>query len=174
MRLEVHRRLAELRAAVGMDYGKCVQKLLGLAFLEAGALRLTDRSIQGIDLEVTLADRRRLALEVKTTEAEAIRLGDKDLEGLEARRAEGFQPFLAALGPNRLDDWIFARVHPGELRAKESYAPLLLRAWRDRELEAVVASTFPAVVLAHAAAAAVGRQSALNALLERYPAYARA
>ena len=174
MRLEVHRRLTELRAAVGMDYGKCVQKLLGLAFLEAGATRLTDRGIQGIDLEVTLPDRRRLAIEVKTTESAAVVLGEKDLQGLEARRQEGFEPFLAALGPHRLDDWVLARFHPGELRPNASCAPLLLRAWRDRTVEAVVATTFSAVILSHAAAASVGRQSALNAILERYPAYARA
>jgi hypothetical protein len=174
MRLEAHRSLARLREAVGMDHGKCVQKLLALAFLEAGATRVTDRGVQGIDLEVTLADGRRVALEVKTTEGEAVSLGPKDLEGLESRRAEGFAPYVAVLGPHLLDDWVFARVAPGEIRPKEAYAPTALRAYRDRALERVVATTFPAVVVAHASAAAEGGQAALNALLEAHRGFARA
>ncbi len=174
MRLEVHRRLAELAEAQGLEHGKLVQKLLALAFLEAGAARVTERSTQGIDLEVTLADGRRVALEVKTTQGDALTLGAKDLEGLRARRDEGFVPYVAVLGPHLLDAWIFARFTDGELQPKQSYAPLLLRALRDRALEAVVADTFPAAVLAHGATAASGGQGALAALLRRHKAYALA
>lgn len=172
MRLEVHRRLEEMRTALGMEFGKCVQKLLALAFLQAKAKRLTDRGVQGIDLEVTLENGRRVAVEVKTTEGSKLSVGDKDLRGLDARREEGCEPFLAVLGPHLLDDWIFARVMRGEIRAQEQIPTILLRAYRDRALEAVVAETFPAVVLAHGAAAAAGGQGPLDALLRACPAYA--
>ncbi len=174
MRLEVHRRLRELAAAQGLEHGKLVQKLLALAFLEAGAVRVTDRSTQGIDLEVTLADGRRVALEVKTTQGETLSLGEKDLEGLRARLGEGFVPYVAILGPHLLDDWIFARFTDGEIRPRQAYPPLLLRALRDRSLEQVVAKTFPAAVIAHGAAAASGGQGALSALLRTHKAFALA
>jgi hypothetical protein len=174
MKAEAHRRLSELRAAQGSEHGKLVQKLLAVAFLEAGATRLVERAVQGIDLEVTLADGRAVALEVKTTEGGSVLLGAKDLQGLEARRQEGLTPYVAALGHNLLDEWVFARVERDELRAGVPYPTTVLRAWRDRALERVVADTFPAAVLAHGPAAAAGGQGALNAVLERHPAYARA
>jgi hypothetical protein len=174
MKAEAHRRLLALREAQGTEHGKLVQKLLAIAFLDAGAVRLVERAVQGIDLEVTLADGRRVALEVKTTEGSAVSLGSKDLEGLEARRQEGFAPYVAALGPRLLDEWVFARLEREEIRAGVPCPTTLLRAWRDRDLERVVADTFPAAVVAHASAAARGGQAALNEVLEAHPAYARA
>jgi hypothetical protein len=157
VRLEVHRRLRELAAAQGLEHGKLVQKLLALAFLEAGAVRVTDRSTQGIDLEVTLADGRRVALEVKTTQGETLSLGEKDLEGLRARLGEGFVPYVAILGPHLLDDWIFARFTDGEIRPRQAYPPLLLRAAGPFP-RAGGREAFPAAVIAHGAAAASGGQ----------------
>lgn len=174
MRLEAHRRLREIAEAQGLEHGKLVQKLLALAFLEAGAVRVTDRSTQGIDLEVTLSDGRRAALEVKTTQGDTLSLGAKDLEGLRSRLGEGFVPYVAVLGPHLLDEWIFARWTDGEIRPAQAYPPLLLRALRDRSLEQVVAAAFPAVVIAHGAAAAKGGQGALGALLRKHKAFALA
>lgn len=170
MRLEVHRRLADLSEAAGKEYGKLVQKLLAVAFLEAGAGAVTDRSTQGIDLEVEL-DGAALALEVKTTEGGALRFGKKDLDGLAAREAGGARAYLAVLGPGLLDEWTLARFHRGELRPSQSYSLTELRPYRDGALERRVRETFPAAVLAHAAAAARGGQRALDEVLARYPGY---
>ncbi len=57
MRLDVHRRLRDLSDKTGKEYGKLVQKLLAIAFLEAEAESVTDRCVQGIDLDVTLHGR---------------------------------------------------------------------------------------------------------------------
>jgi Holliday junction resolvase len=173
MKLEVHQRLTGLSAASGKEYGKLVQKLLAIAFLEAGAESLTDRSTQGIDLELVVKGKPR-AIEVKTTESGSISLGKKDLEGLAAREAGGARAYVAALGNRFLDEWTFARFHKGELQPSQSYSITQLRPYRDPDLERVIAKTFPEVVLNYADAAASRGQPALDEVLEKYPGYRRA
>jgi len=170
MKPDVHRRLTELSQTAGKEYGKLVQKLLAIAFLDAGAESLTERSTQGIDLEVTLQGRA-IALEVKTTETGAVSLGRKDLEGLAAREAEGAAAYVAALGNRLLDEWVFARFMKDELQPSRSYSVTQLRPYRDAELERAVADAFSTAVLNHAAAAASGGQSALDQVLTRHPGY---
>jgi hypothetical protein len=83
--------LGHLATECGKEYGKLVQKLLAIACCESGAVRLIDRSTQGIDLEVTFHDGLRVAFEVKTGQAGTVTFGKKDLDGLAGRasRAEG-------------------------------------------------------------------------------------
>ena len=173
MKLDVHQRLSDLSAATGKEYGKLVQKLLGIALLEAGAESLTDRCTQGIDLEATFRGKKR-AIEVKTTESGAVSLGKKDLEGLAAREADGMRSYVAVLGNRFLDEWTFARFHAGELTPSQSYSITQLRPYRDSEMERAVARPFVDAVLKHADAAARGGQSALDAVLAAHPAYRRA
>ncbi len=174
MKLDVHRRLQEIAAAQGKGYGKLVQKLLALAFLEAGVQRVTERSIQGIDLEVTLAGGERIAMEVKTSEPGAVgtvAFGKKDVQGLCARAEEGFVPYFAVLGNHQLDDWIFARHHTGEIPVNAALSPTRLRPYRDRALEALMKDTFADVVVRRAGLAADGGQSALDDVLRKHAAY---
>lgn len=174
MKLEVHRRLAEIAAAQDKGYGKLAQKLLAIAFLEAGAARITERSVQGIDLEVTLDDGRRLALEVKTSEPGAsgeVKLGAKDIQGLVARTEEGFEAYVAVLGNRLLDDWVLARHAPGEIAPGETFSPTRLRPFRDRALEARIAEPFAEAVGRHADRATQGGQAALDAVLRGYAAF---
>lgn len=174
MKLHVHRRLAEIGAAQGKGYGKLVQKLLAVAFLEAGAERVTERGVQGIDLEVTLADGRRLALEVKTSEpgaAGAVSFGKKDVQGLDARREQGYAPYFAVLGNRLLDDWVLARHEPDELEPGASYSPTRLRPYRDRALEQLLATPFEEAVGRYAGQAVEGGQGALDEVLRGYDAF---
>ncbi len=173
MKLEVHERLSGLSASAGKEYGKLVQKLLAIAFLEAGAESLTDRSTQGIDLELVLKGKSR-AIEVKTSESGAVSLGKKDLEGLAAREDGGAKAYIAVLGNRFLDEWTLARFYRGELQPSQSYSITQLRPYRDHELERAIAKTFPEAVLKHADAAASRGQSALDEVLTGYPAYRRA
>lgn len=173
MKLEVHKRLSELSTVSGKEYGKLVQKLLALALLEAGAETLTDRCTQGIDLEITFRGKKR-AIEIKTSESGAIALGKKDLEGLAAREKDGMRSYVAALGHRFLDEWTFARFHPGELQPSQSYSITQMRPYRDRELERAVAKPFADAVLQHADAALRGGQGALDEVLTSHPAYRRA
>lgn len=169
MRLDAHRRLADLAAAAGMEYGKLVQKLASIALLEAGAKSLVERSTQGIDIEVDLDGVVR-AIEVKTTQDGALKLGKKDLDGLAAREAEGLRACVAALGPRLVDDWIVARYHRGEWQPAQSLSLTQLRPFRERDLERVFVPAFADAVLAHAPAAMRG-QRALDEVLRAHPAY---
>ncbi len=173
MKLEVHERLTGLSAASEKEYGKLVQKLLAIAFLEAGAESLTDRSTQGIDLELVIKGKPR-AIEVKTSESGSVSLGKKDLEGLAAREAGGAKAYVAVLGNRFLDEWTFARFFKGELQPAQSYSITQLRPYRDHELERTIAKTFPEAVLKHADAAASRGQTALDAVLASYPGFRRA
>jgi len=173
VKLEVHKRLSELSAAAGKDYGKLVQKLLAIALLEAGAESLTDRCTQGIDLETVFRGKKR-AIEIKTSERGAVALGKKDLEGLAAREKDGMRAYVAALGNRFLDEWTFARFHAGELQPSQSYSITQLRPYRDREMERAVAKPFAEAVMAHADAGLRGGQGALDEILTRHPAYRRA
>ncbi len=170
MNPDTHAKLDELAATQGMEYGKLVQKLLAIAFCEAGATRVTERSIQGIDLEVVL-NNVKVALEVKTAQSDKVRFGKKDIDGLDARRAEGFLPYFAVLGPALLDEWVFAQCFPAEIQAQRDYSIIQLRAYRDTALEATVSATFPTAVSNHSAAAAQGGQAALNQVLHNYACF---
>ncbi len=172
MRPAVWRRLNALRETAGQAYGKLVQKLLALAFLEAGVGSLVERSTQGIDLEFQLGGDR-FAIEVKTTEAGSIRFGKKDIVALEARVGDGVRAYVAVLGGRLLDDWILAQFGPRELASARTYSTTELRPYRDARLEDLITEPFAHAVLAHAAAAAAG-QPALDALLAEYPEYQRA
>ena len=173
MRVETMRRLARLRETRGMEYGKLVQKLLALSFLEAGAYRVTERSIQGIDLEVEL-DGRKLALEVKTTETGNVKLGAKDVKGLDARRTEGYETYVAVLGTGLLDEWVFAAYRGGEPAQGVAYSPLALRPYRDRELEALVTALFEDLLARHLTGAVDRGQDYLNETLKKSSAFAQA
>jgi hypothetical protein len=168
---DVHRRLRDLSERRGKEYGKLVQKLLAIAFAEAGARTITERGTQGIDLEIDLGDGRMLAVEVKTAQTGVVSFGKKDIEGLASQRGKGREPYFACLGSALLDEWIFARCFAGEIREKRDYPLTQLRAYRDRALESIVRETFSAAVVAHAAAAGEGGQGALDAVLKGYPCY---
>ena len=128
-----HARLAELREKTGKEYGKLVQKLLAIALLETEVECLVERSIQGIDLDVTIAGRR-YGFEVKTCEDDEIRLGAKDHEGLKRQIAEGAEPYLVVLGGGLLAEWAFVRYHPGELPTGKNLSVFRLRPYRNRAL----------------------------------------
>ena len=173
MRVETVDRLAHLRETRGKEYGKLVQKVLALSFLEIGASRVTERSIQGIDLEVEI-DGRKIAFEAKTTETGSVRLGAKDIKGLDARRNEGYETYIAVLGTRLLDEWVFASYTPGEPAQGVAYSPLALRPYRDRELEARVAELFEDLLAEHLTGAIDRGQEYLNEVLEKCPAFALA
>ncbi|MFO8072812.1 MAG: hypothetical protein R6V85_13145 [Polyangia bacterium] len=173
MKVETRDRLRSLAERCGKEYGKIVQKLLAVAFLEAGAERVVERGVQGIDLEVTL-DGRRLAIEVKTTEGDSITLGKKDAKGLLARRAEGFEIFIAVLGRGLLDEWIVARFHDGELPVGGAMKTVTLRTYRNPEIEAAVSGPFDEALARHYAGTVEGAQGYLDEMLRGYGAFAQA
>jgi len=166
---QTHRYLEDIRGKTGKEYGKLLQKLLAIAFLETGVEQLVDRCTQGIDLEVRVGGAR-LAFEVKTCEEDQISLGKKDLDGLERQRSEGVEAYVAVLGGGLLDDWIFVRYHPGELPPGKKLSTFQLRPYRNRELENRIRSSFEEAVARHANTAVYDRQPGLDRVLAKYPA----
>ena len=169
MNPQTHRYLEDIREKTGKEYGKLLQKLLAIAFLETGVEQLVDRCTQGIDLEVRVAGAR-LAFEVKTCEEDQISLGRKDLDGLERQRSEGVEAYVAVLGGGLLDDWIFVRYHPGELPPGKKLSSFQLRPYRNRELENRIRNPFEEAVARHANTAVYDRQPGLDRVLATYPA----
>lgn len=170
MKLETHEKLERLRDEVGREYGKLVQKLLAVAFLETDVQRLVERSTQGIDLEMEIAGER-FAFEVKTSESDSIRLSPKDLEGLDRCVEDGARVYLAVLTDGPLEDWILARYMPGEFPAGKDLTSFPFRAHRDRDLERRILTAFDRVVDGHLHTAITGRQRGLDEVLQRYPAW---
>jgi len=173
MRYETWKKLDEIRAATQKDFGKVVQKLLALTLLELGATRVTDRAIQGIDIEARLDDRD-LAMEVKTGESSTVRVGSKDLKGLDARRSEGYTTLLAVLGGRLIDDWQLLPVPGTDLKLNSDLEVTFLRPYMDRALGDRVSAAFVEIVDRYGIAAATGGQLALNAILEQHEHYALA
>jgi hypothetical protein len=74
------------------------------------------------------------------------------------------------LGGGLLDDWIFARHHPGELPSGKKLSTFELRPYRNRELENRIRSSFEQAVARHANTAVYDRQPGLDRVLATYPA----
>jgi hypothetical protein len=168
MKHEVYRRLSELSEVSEKEYGKLIQKLWAIAFCKAGAVRLIERSTQGIDLEVTLPDERRIALEVKTAQDQSVKFGKKDLDGLASQADAGLEPYFALLGSQLLDEWVLARCYAGEIKPNQQYRLTQLRAYRDKELEDSIREHFDEAVLEHTNLPEANRQSALDEVLRGF------
>ena len=168
MKHEVYRRLSELSEASDKEYGKLVQKLLAIAFCKAGAIRLIERSIQGIDLEITLPDERQIAVEVKTAQDQTVKFGKKDLDGLASQIEAGLEPYFAVLGSDLLDEWILASYNVGEIRPNQQYRLTQLRAYRDTELENQIREHFEEAVVEYTNLPETNRQGALDEVLRGF------
>lgn len=169
MNPQTHRILEDLRQRTGREYGKLLQKLLAIAFLDSGVDHLVDRCTQGIDLEVQLAGAR-YAFEVKTCEEDKILLGKKDLEGLKRQFDNGVEAYVAVLGGSLLDEWLFVRYYPNELPSGKKLNTFQLRPYRNRELEDRLRRPFEEAVARNANTAVYDRQAGLDRVLSTYPA----
>ena len=169
MNPQTHRSLQGIREARGKEYGKLLQKLLAIAFLETGVSTLTEHGIQGIDLDLEIGNER-YGIEVKSCEGDTISLGKKDLAGLHRLHRERARVFVAVLGSGLLDEWIFVRFHPDEFPPNRKLTTFQLRAYRDRDLERRVHGPFGDAVEKHANTAILHGQKGLDEVLATYPA----
>ena len=149
MKVATFRRLEQLREKYGPGiFGKIAQKLLALAFHDAGFPFIVERGVQGVDIDVVSAAGEKYALEVKTTDGERIPLSKENIDALEDRANDGYAPLIAALRMQLFEDWIIAAIPMRELRPG-TMALAKLRAHRIRQLEAVVSPLFEGVVNRH-------------------------
>jgi Holliday junction resolvase len=129
-------------------FGKIAQKLLALAFCDAGFSHIVERGVQGVDIDAANPEGMRYTLEVKTTEGESILISEENIEALKDRAKDGYVPLIAVLRVRMFEDWMFANVPLSDLRPG-SLALSRLRAYRVRDLETLVRPIFEAVVNQH-------------------------
>ena len=146
MKTIAFRQLETLRDKYGPGiFGKITQKLLAIAFYDAGFHLVVERGVQGADIDVANEAGDKYALEVKTTDRESAPISRENIRALEDRASDGYVPLIAALRMQLFEDWIIARIPRGQLRP--GTLPLSkLRAYRMRELEALICPRFEAVV----------------------------
>ena len=145
------------------EFGKLVQKMLAIAFRLAGYGNVTERGVQGVDIDAADGGLK-YSTEVKTTLGEEVAFQTKDAEGLAARKKDGYQSVLGVLRLSPLSDWLLVDaqlINPGRLRLES------LRPHRLRDLERQLGPHFDATVLEHSEAALTGAQFYLDKVLHR-------
>lgn len=163
MRYDTYENIKKLHDKYGSkQFGKICQKMLAIAFKTGGFEHVVEREVQGVDIDAAGEGRGRYTIEVKTSAGKAVPLEQKDVECLKDRQRDGYQRVLAALQISRFGDWIFARADTLEAGDHEFSK---LRAYRIRDLEALIGPLFEQVVEEHAQGALKGAQSYLNRVL---------
>lgn len=146
METETYERLKSLHTKYEpRRFGKLCQKFLAISFQMAG-YKAVEREVQGVDLDAAGESGDKYTVEVKTTETKSINFEPKDVDGLQERKEDGYQPILAVLRLDRFSDWIFAKadtIKPGTLYIDS------LRAYRLDELERCIRPLFNKVVKEH-------------------------
>src|SRR5262245_56674366 len=99
------------------EFGKLVQKLLAIAYRNAGFTHVEERGVQGVDIDAAWPqfEPPRIATEVKTTSSGKVLFNKKDVDGLKRRQTDGYVPVLAALRLRALGNWVIVPAH--ELQA---------------------------------------------------------
>jgi len=129
-------------------FGKITQKLLALAFYDAGFDHVVEREVQGVDIDAAGGDAGEYALEVKTAEGESVPISRENIDALKDRAKDGYTPVVAALRIKMFEDWIFSgiplsRLRPGSIPFSQ------LQSYRMMELEKLIRPTFEKVVNQH-------------------------
>lgn len=137
-----------VRGTPSGTFGKIVQKLLAISFHEIGAFNIVERGVQGVDIDITLESNQKYALEVKTTEKLSIPLTPDNIQALLDRTHDGYQPVIAVLRLNVLENWIFAKVPINEI-PKGTVLIDKLRRYRMKDLERQLEPRFDIVVQKH-------------------------
>lgn len=159
--------LQKLREKYGPGiFGKIAQKLLAVAFRDAGFHHVVERGVQGVDIDVA-DDGVKYALEVKTTQGQTIMVSEDNLKALKDRLADGYTPMVAALRMQMFEEWVFAIVPLDRLQLG-SVSLSKLRAYRNKELEQAIRPAFDRVVDLHfASVLAKGERYLLELLAQK-------
>ena len=173
MKYSTWKHLNNLREEEGNEVGKLVQKFLALALLEIGASKLTERAIEGVDIDFEL-DGCEWAMEVKIVikdEGNSVTLGKKDFKGLDGRIERDRRAMFAFLGHQLTDDWLFI-PHPGSgLQPNDKTSMVLLRALQDTNWAGKINEPFEKMVEQHILVARDEGQKGLNKVLNSHPDY---
>ncbi len=166
MKTATFHQLRELRQKYGPGiFGKITQKLLAMAFFNAGFHQFTERGVQGADIDVASPAGEKYALEVKTTDGEAVPISKENIDALAGRSGDGYIPMIAALRIQVFEDWILADIPLSQLRPGVITLSRL-RGYRVGRLEQRIRPAFEEVVNEHAAAVLSGGERYLIRLLD--------
>jgi len=168
MNTNTFQRLRQIRDKFGPGiFGKIAQKLLALAFYEAGFHHFVERGVQGVDIDAASEEGAHYTLEVKTTEGHSVPVSKENVGALKDRAKDGYIPLLAVLRMQMFEDWLFAAV-PLERLQPGSVALSRLRSYRLSGLEASIRPKFEQVVNEHwSSVLARGEQYLIETLAQK-------
>lgn len=165
MKTEIYEMLKELHDKYGaQEFGKLCQKFLAIGFRKAGYNHIVERGVQGVDVDAAGEKGEKYSIEVKTTTAKSVKFEEKDVEGLQKRKEDGYQPVLAVLRLDRFSNWIFAKadtIKSGSLLIDS------LRPYRLRQLEGCVCQLIDKAVKEHFDGVMQGAQRHLDNVLRQ-------
>jgi Holliday junction resolvase len=111
MKTEIYERLKNLHDKYGpQEFGKLCQKLLAIGFRMAGYSHIVERGVQGVDVDAAGENGEKYSIEVKTTVGQSLNFEQKDVDGLQKRKEDGYETVLAVLRLDRFSNWIFAKA----------------------------------------------------------------
>ena len=147
MKTETYDRLKKLHDKYGpQEFGKLCQKFLAIGFRMAGYSHVVERGVQGVDVDAAGEEGEEYTIEVKTTSGKSVNFEQKDVDGLQKRKKDGYQPVLAVLRLDRFSNWIFAKadkINSGSLLIDS------LRPYRLGELEGSICPLIDKAIKEH-------------------------
>jgi Holliday junction resolvase len=165
MKTETYERLRSLHDKYGpKEFGKLCQKFLAISFKMAGYNHIVERGVQGVDVDAAEENGDKFAIEVKTTVTKSITFGQKDVDGLQKRKEDGYQALIAVLRLNRFSNWIFARADV--MKPGNKYIDSL-RVYRLNKIEECITSFFDEVIKEHHEGAMCEGQKYLDEILRQ-------
>lgn len=147
MKAKIYELLKKLHDKYGpQECGKLCQKFLAIGFQMAGYNHIVERGVQGVDVDAAGESGEKYTVEVKTTVTKSVNFEQKDVDGLQKCKENGYQPILAVLRLDRFSDWIFAKADT--IKPRSLYIDSL-RVYRLRELERCICPLFDKAVKEH-------------------------
>jgi len=129
----IYERLKKLHDKYGpQEFGKLCQKFLAIGFRMAGYSHVVERGVQGVDVDAAGEKGDKYTIEVKTTLKKSVNFEQKDVDGLQKKKVDGYLGVLAVLRLDRFANWVFAKaetIKPGSMVIDS------LRPYRLSELE---------------------------------------
>ncbi len=157
MNVKVYSALSQLHAQHGpREFGKIAQKVLAIAYLQAGYNHVVERAVQGVDIDAANVAGMKFATEVKTIVALEIGYESKDEIGLNRRAVDGYKPVLACLWLSPLSNWMFGEAN---LLRVGLLTQDHVRPYRLRDLEQQVVPHFDRTLLENFEGIASGRRA---------------
>lgn len=154
MKIETFFQLKELQRKYGIKetasgpFGKIAQKLLALSFHRIGFFNIVERSIQGVDIDITKNEDEKYACEVKVTDKLFFNMAKDNIAALIDRSNDGYMPIIAVLKLSMCTDWIIAKIPIGEMQNGNVLIDSIRR-FRLRDLENEISVAFDKILEEH-------------------------